>query len=144
VLLLGLSFGGCEDTCPTEPCPDVALVGTWKITRYCTVSYSWSFSSCYLEEELNERGTIWTLRLAADGTAEQDMRWTAGDPLKTLSGTWSICRGKLMLDLTSEAGNEVKQLYHRYTVDGGVLKLVKNTSPPDRWTDETLIYLRRQ
>jgi hypothetical protein len=143
-LLLMLSSEGCEDTCPTEPCQDMALVGTWKVIRLCTVSYTWAFCECDQEEELNGRGTIWILRFSADGTAGQDIRWAAGDPLETLSGTWKICRSKLMLDLTSEAGKEVRQLYDEYMIDGDVLVLMKTTRPLDQWTDETLIYLRRQ
>lgn len=118
VLFSFLSVGCDKDKSPTKPSNDMALVGTWKLTKS-----SWTnpgSSGTYTESQLNSMGIVWTFTIEDDGTFE----WTTNisGTLVTISGTWSTSANQLTWTLKGP-NDEVVPMTFYYAIEGNILKL---------------------
>ena len=118
VLFSFLSVGCDKDKSPTKPSNDMALVGTWKITKM-----SWTnpgSSGTYTESQLDAMGIVWTFTIEDDGTVE----WTTNisGTLVTISCTWSTSANKLTIT-PKELNYEVGPMTFNYAIEGNILKL---------------------
>ena len=118
VLFSFFSVGCDKDKSPTKPSNDMALVGTWKVTKM-----SWTnpgSSGTYTESQLDAMGIVWTFKIEDDGTAE----WTTNisGTLVTMPSTWSTSANQLTM--TSKGPNdEVGSITFKYAIEGNILKL---------------------
>lgn len=118
VLFSFLSVGCDKDKSPTKPSNDMALVGTWKLTKS-----SWTnpgSSGTYTESQLDSMGYVWLLKIEDDGTVE----WTSNssDTLATMPGTWSTSANQLTITL-KRPNDEVVSITYEYAIEGSILKL---------------------
>ena len=118
VLFSFLSVGCDKDKSPTKPSNDMALVGTWKLTKL-----SWTnpgSSGTYTESQLDSMGIVWTFKIEDDGTVE----WTSNisGTLVTMPGTWSTSANQLTMTLKGP-NDEVGSITFKYAIEGNKLKL---------------------
>ena len=88
--LVALFTVGCsEDSSPTEPTNDMALVGKWKMV---TLS---SDTEIITESQLDSMGVVYFLKFEANNTFENITNFS--QPLDTVYGTWETTDSKLIL-----------------------------------------------
>ncbi len=111
--------GGCAKDKDTENTKrDMAVVGTWKLTKMAS-EYQGE-TETFTESQLDSMDLVWNLNLESDGTAEQTTNISG--PTLTMPGTWSTSANQLTLVLNAPSG-ETGTLVYEYVLDGNILKL---------------------
>ncbi len=119
ITTLSLLYIGCSEDNPTEPNYDTALTANWKINKL-----SWdglNDKGSYDLSELDSNGTVWSLTLKADKTAEQTTNYCCA--LANYTGTWSATAYELTLNLKASNSNEVLTTVYQFVIEVGKLIL---------------------
>ena len=129
IVILFLFFVRCgSDDNPTEPNYDTALTANWKISKL-----SWeglNDKGSYDQSQLDSNGTVWSLTLKADKTAEQTTNYCCA--LADYTGTWSATTYELTLKLSAQGSVNIIESVYQFVIQGS--KLVLN------WSETGTIY----
>jgi hypothetical protein len=123
-----LFYIGCSDDNPTEPNYDTALTANWKISKL-----SWeglNDNGSYDQSQLDSNGTVWSLTLNSDKTAELTTNYCCA--LADYTGTWSATTYELTLKLSAQGSMDIIESVYQFVIKGS--KLVLN------WSETGTIY----
>jgi len=128
IFLFSLFSAGCDkDKSPTEPKRDLALVGTWEMTKI-----TWEFpgeTTSYTENQLLEMGFFTTFEINNDGTFKQTTNMVdmsqAGPP-EIYTGTWTTSANQFEMTFTIN-GNTNTAVFE-YNIVGDIVTFI-NASP---------------
>ena len=128
MFLFSLFSVGCDkDKSPTEPKIDLALVGTWEMTKII-----WEYpgeTSTYTESQLQEMGFFTTFEINNDGTFKQTTNMvdmSEVGPPEIYTGTWTTSTNHF--EMTFTINGKTSTAIFEYSIDGNILTFI-NESP---------------
>ncbi len=121
ILLTAITLLTCSKDSKTSTGPenDMALVGTWELTK--TISEYQGETEILTESQIDSIGLVWAYKIEDDGTIE--LTTNLDGSLVTLQGTWSTSANQLTMMLTGPSGESPDPLVFEYLIDGNILQL---------------------